>query len=199
MSKSIYSLPGPALDVEFHPSGAAIGSGNTGGCMKLYDLRTGQLQQHYAAHSGPVNKATFHPNGNFILTASQDSTMKVVSQKLWRTILNHYFKHFLSLQVLDLLEGRPVYTLKAHTGGVATVAFSIDGDFFASGGEDRQLLIWKSNFDRDDNARKTPRLLIPPGSKLKLDKKVENDDARRQREEELGEESSVEDVKEDEV
>lgn len=63
--------------MEFHPSGAAIGSANMGACIKLYDLRTGSLYQHYAAHTGPVNMIKFHPKGNFMLTASNDSTMKV--------------------------------------------------------------------------------------------------------------------------
>lgn len=66
-----------ANDVEFHPSGVAIGLANTDGCVKVYDLRTEALQQHYAVHNGAVNKAKFHPNGNFMLTASNDSTMKV--------------------------------------------------------------------------------------------------------------------------
>lgn len=64
--------------MEFHPNGAAIGSANLDACVKLYDLRTGSLYQHYAAHEGPVNMIKFHPKGNFMLTASGDSTMKVI-------------------------------------------------------------------------------------------------------------------------
>lgn len=63
--------------MEFHPSGSVIGSANTAGCVKLYDLRTTSLYQHYATHTGPVNMVKFHPKGNFMLTASSDSTMKV--------------------------------------------------------------------------------------------------------------------------
>lgn len=48
------------------------------GCVKLYDLRTTSLYQHYATHNGPVNMVKFHPKGNFMLTASNDSTMKVL-------------------------------------------------------------------------------------------------------------------------
>ena len=69
------------MDVEFHPSGGAIGAANTEGCVKLYDLRTASLHQHYSIHSGIVYKAKFHPNGNFMITASEDSTMKVKLQK----------------------------------------------------------------------------------------------------------------------
>lgn len=68
----------PARYVEFHPNGTAIGSGNEDAYVKLYDLRTNCLYQHYATHKGPVNMIKFHPSGNFMLTASDDSTMKVL-------------------------------------------------------------------------------------------------------------------------
>lgn len=63
--------------MEFHPDGMIIGSANVGACVKLYDLRKGSLCQYYDAHKGPVNMVKFHPKGNFMLTASSDSTMKV--------------------------------------------------------------------------------------------------------------------------
>lgn len=66
------------------------------------------------------------------------------------------------------MEGRPIYTLKGHTGEITSITFSQDGDFFASGGADRQVLMWKSNFCKDDKARKVPRQLIPPTSKLEF-------------------------------
>lgn len=73
-----FILSAPATYVEFHPSGAAIGSANMDACIKLYDLRTGSLYQHYPVHKGSVNMIKFHPKGNFMLTASNDSTMKVI-------------------------------------------------------------------------------------------------------------------------
>lgn len=66
------------------------------------------------------------------------------------------------------MEGRPIYTLKGHVGEITSITFSHNGDFFASGGVDRQVLMWKSNFCRDDEARKVPRQLIPSASKLEF-------------------------------
>ena len=63
--------------MEFHPSDCVIGSANVTGSVKLYDIRTASLYQHYATHKDSVNMIKFHPKGNFILTASDDSTMKV--------------------------------------------------------------------------------------------------------------------------
>lgn len=43
-------------------------------------------------HSSVVNSLSFHPSGNYLVTASNDSTLKI----------------------LDLLEGRLLYTLHGH-------------------------------------------------------------------------------------
>lgn len=59
-----------------------------------------------------------------------------------------------------------------------SITFSQDGDFFASGGMDRQVLMWKSNFCRDDKARKIPRQLIPPASKLEFKMDVAEPDGK---------------------
>jgi centriolar protein POC1 len=64
-------------------------------------------------HSGPVNQLAFHPSGSWILTGSTDGTLKV----------------------LDIMEGRMVYTLHGHNGPVNSVAFAQDGTRFASGGQ----------------------------------------------------------------
>lgn len=44
-----------------------------------------------------------------------------------------------STKVLDLLEGRPIYTLVGHDDAVTAVAFSGDGDDFATAGKDKQV------------------------------------------------------------
>lgn len=45
-----------------------------------------------AVHSAAVNALSFHPSGNYLVTASSDSTLKI----------------------LDLMEGRLLYTLHGH-------------------------------------------------------------------------------------
>lgn len=78
-------------------------------------------------HSAAVNALSFHPSGNYLITASSDSTLKI----------------------LDVMEGRLLYTLHGHQGPATTVAFSRTGEYFASGGSDEQVMVWKSNFDAD--------------------------------------------------
>lgn len=53
------------------------------------------------------------------------------------------------MKVWDLREGRLFYTLFGHEGATLGLNFSPAGDFFASGGADGQVMVWKTNFDRD--------------------------------------------------
>lgn len=73
----IVCVSAPALNVEFHPHGNIIGTANKDGCVKIYNVKTSTLEQHYNLHSDVVYAAKFHPNGNFMLTGSKDKTMKV--------------------------------------------------------------------------------------------------------------------------
>lgn len=59
-----------------------------------------------------------------MLSSSRDSTMKI-----W-----------------DLREGRLLFTLQGHTGPVNATSFTDDGNYFASGGADQLVMVWKSNF-----------------------------------------------------
>lgn len=71
---------------------------------------------------------SFHPNGNYLVSGSQDGSIKV----------------------FDLLEARPIYDVLGHKDSVTCVKFSSKGNFFASGSEDKSVYIWKTNFDEVD-------------------------------------------------
>jgi centriolar protein POC1 len=50
-----------------------------------------------------------------------------------------------TIKIWDLREGRLLFTLQGHAGAVNCARFSADGHFFASGGADQMVLVWKSN------------------------------------------------------
>lgn len=89
----------------------------------MWDSRSHLLVQHYSAHDGPVTSIALHPSGNYLLSSSRDSTLKI-----W-----------------DIREGRLLYTLQSHVGPVNAATFSKCGNFFASGGLDELVMVWKSN------------------------------------------------------
>lgn len=58
------------------------------------------------------------------------------------------------IKIWDLRKGKALFTMYSHTGAVNSVDFSFAGDYFATGGDDRNLLVWKSNF-YDSKTRET--------------------------------------------
>ena len=66
----------------------------------------------------------FHPSGFYMTSVANDAKVKI-----W-----------------DLRKGAALYSLFGHSGAVESVKFSHAGDFFCTGGEDKTVLVWKSNF-----------------------------------------------------
>ena len=96
-----------ASAIAFHPDGNCIGVGTTDNVVKIWDVRVNRLLQHYqgtahivcyvtvpvvAAHDGPVNSIAFHSSGNYLLSGSNDGTLKVgvwVGVSMWVRDLVH--------------------------------------------------------------------------------------------------------------
>lgn len=72
-------------------------------------------------HSGEVRSLAFSPDGNFIVTGSQDKTVK-----LWR------------------IDGILIRTFEGHDAEVQSVAFSPDGTCIASGSRDKTVKVWRA-------------------------------------------------------
>jgi WD40 repeat protein len=68
-----------------------------------------------------VNAVAVSPDGRFIVSGSDDRTVKV-----W-----------------ELESGRLLRSLEGHTGGVNAVAVSPDGRFIVSGSSDRTVKVWE--------------------------------------------------------
>lgn len=88
------------------------------GSVRIYDIRAMKLQQHYILHDN-TKAVAWHPFANYLLTCGADGNMRIV----------------------DVMEGRPLYTLNAHNKAVECVAFSKDGAYFASGSKDKLVQV----------------------------------------------------------
>lgn len=142
--KSYCDHNGLVSGVAFHPSGTLVATCSMDRSIKLFDIRTHKLIQHYGdAHgsstvqtsiegnsglAGGVNSINFGGrDGEWLISTGMDGVVKI-----W-----------------DVKEGHLFYTLHGHKNGPTTSAtFSPKGDFFATGGSDSQVLVWKSNFDK---------------------------------------------------
>eukprot|EP01060_Flectonema_neradi_P015040 TRINITY_DN2171_c1_g1_i1.p1 TRINITY_DN2171_c1_g1~~TRINITY_DN2171_c1_g1_i1.p1 ORF type:complete len:554 (+),score=119.85 TRINITY_DN2171_c1_g1_i1:65-1726(+) len=126
---TFYDHQAAVSSVAFHPDGTCIAAASHDSTIKLWDLRMNrELLQHYNAHDDQVNSLSFHVSGDWLLSTSNDATVKV-----W-----------------DVREGYLAYVVSAHSGGVSSGEFSPNGEFFATGGCDNMVMVWKSNFDKHE-------------------------------------------------
>ncbi|KAI8915504.1 WD40-repeat-containing domain protein [Powellomyces hirtus] len=135
--KTYWDHTGMVSSVAFHPGGTVVASASTDRSIKLFDIRTHRLIQHYgdahgAAQPDQGSGAGVHsiafggPAGEWLISTGWDGVVKI-----W-----------------DVKEGHLFYTLHGHKNGPTTAAtFSPQGDYFATGGSDSQVMVWKSNFD----------------------------------------------------
>jgi WD40 repeat protein len=77
----------------------------TGGGVKVWDPRTGEVRATLAGQRGEMTSVAFSPDGTLVAGASWGATVKV-----W-----------------DLAAGREVFSLEGHKGRVLAVAFSPNG------------------------------------------------------------------------
>lgn len=101
-----------------HSNGHSLGVALSSGSVRIYDIRYNKLLQHYILHDNATS-LSWHPSSGFLLTSGKDKSIRVV----------------------DVLEGKPIYTLTGHESGVNCVGFDKSGEYFASGGADKCVLV----------------------------------------------------------
>ena len=114
-------------------------------------------------HSSRVLSASFSPDGNTIVSASDDQTLKVWDAKTGEELrtLNGHSSSVLSasfspdgntivsasddqtLKVWDAKTGEELRTLNGHSSRVWSASFSPDGNTIVSASDDQTLKVWK--------------------------------------------------------
>jgi WD40 repeat protein len=105
----------------FSPDGQLLLTGYGGSEPEIWDFQTGRLITRLSGHIGGVVSADFASDGDRIVTASRDQTVR-----LWR-----------------VRSGASVLArLRGHSGPVWTAAFSQKGDRIVTGSQDQTARIW---------------------------------------------------------
>lgn len=115
--------------LDIHQNNNAVAVAMDSGSVRMYDIRQSKLHQHYTIHDGCSNCVCWHPHACYFMSCGKDG--KVI--------------------IVDVIEGRPLYTLNGHEGSVSTCQFSKDGSIMATGGVDCCVMVWKTNFT-DENS-----------------------------------------------
>jgi WD40 repeat protein len=125
-------------------------------------------------HQDSLTGLAFSPDGGALITAGQDSTLRL--WKVPKVIENSSpsaFKDRLPIaeKTPDLEEiGSP---FRGHVGWVLAVAYSSDGRTVASGGTDREAILWDTQYYLPENANAAQTqedfvMAISPGGKYEV-------------------------------
>lgn len=94
-------------------------SGGTDGFLQLTSLQENQVVARWKAHEKRITAVLFSQSGKQFYTAANDGAIHA-----WTT------------------DGQRQHSLIRHVGPVTCLALSPDGETLASGGQDRQILLW---------------------------------------------------------
>lgn len=100
---------------------------------KIQELQN-QLGKHPAGHTDAVLDIAFSPDNSRAVTVSRDRTIKV-----W-DISKAAIKDSITKDI-----GTPECTLYKHKDAVMSVAFSPNGELFATGSQDQTAIVWDAN------------------------------------------------------
>ncbi len=159
--KIAYSLThtAPLTSVEFSPDGKYFVVGADDGQILIFQSQDGKLTQTLRGHTGPVNGLAFSANGSRLVSASSDRTLvlwNTATGKSLGALLGHTDKvwgiavapdgRFFSASAdksVRLWEptGKSIQSLE-YTVPFRSIVFSPQGDWFATGMEDKTVLIW---------------------------------------------------------
>jgi WD40 repeat protein len=156
-SEAIYSIA-------FTPDGKHVVTGSGDRSIKVWDSATGKENKSFGGPSGHQNlvlSVSLSPDGGSIASGSSDNTAKVwdfPSSTPLRALAKSEGMSVLAIspdgaklaggdkdghvRIWNSVDGKELFALKGHSGGVTGLAFNSNGQLLVSCGKDKTLRFW---------------------------------------------------------
>jgi WD40 repeat protein/serine/threonine protein kinase len=134
----------PLQAIAYSPTGLFVATAGDLGEVRVWDPRTGQTWAILTGNLSRVRGVVFSPDGNVIASAGADHTVRLWELPADLIAARKTFEAIQFVQrVIRPIHLNPSITLNdAHAAEVNCVAFSPDGRFLVSGGENGLLRWW---------------------------------------------------------
>ncbi|KNA08699.1 hypothetical protein SOVF_160320 [Spinacia oleracea] len=142
---------------------ALQGENDTAGNEHMHSANGGKIPYTlFQGHSGPVYSASFSPLGDFILSSSADSTVRLWSTKLNANLVcykghnypvwdvqfspyGHYFascSHDRTARIWSMDRIQPLRIMAGHLSDVDCVRWHVNCNYIATGSSDKTVRLW---------------------------------------------------------
>jgi WD40 repeat protein len=157
--------PKAVTSISFSPDGTRIASGCLDGIVRVWDVATGSKIAEFAhGQNAQVWSVAFSPDGRVLVSGSSDDIVRIWDAASFREIVPRtpirssakvVFSRdgkFLATSGVDRAQvwrfsDRQEVARIPHEGTVKAVAFSPDGSYVVSGGDDKRVLFSSLKFD----------------------------------------------------
>lgn len=156
----VYREDPPAAHLSLGCPGDYLLSSSEDSTLRVWNLREGQLFYTLQGHQGPARSTCFSPAGAILNGLQAGAALHRCSSFARHNTLSRLLvvlQERRSGLMDDFLLDSPLFSqrwayVQDSDGLYQTKLFSYDasftGDYFASGGDDEHVLVWRTNFDR---------------------------------------------------